>query len=103
MERLKLLDQGDQSSEFGQRQAHLFYQLGRTYYAEGQFDLAESALRKSIAVGQANATAKRTIARYYYWLGEALFWQFHITELVHTAQAGLNQLGDETKSVEGAT
>ena len=103
LERLKLLDQEDQSSEFGQRQAHLFYQLGRTYYAEGQFDLAESALRKSIAIGQANATARQTIARYYYWLGEAVFWQFHMTEVVQTARAGLNQLGDEAKSVEGAT
>ncbi len=102
LERLKLLDQGDQSSEFGQRQAHLFYQLGRTYYAEGQFDLAESALREAIAVGQASEIEMRTLARYYYWLGEALFWQNHAVELLEMAREGLAQLGTEVETVGGA-
>jgi tetratricopeptide (TPR) repeat protein len=76
--------------------------LGQTYTDAAQATEAEEPLRRAIALAGEMDLDSRTIARLYWWLGEALWWQDRYDEMAHLGEQGLAVLDDDARSVEAA-
>jgi tetratricopeptide (TPR) repeat protein len=76
--------------------------LGQTYTDAANAVEAEEPLRRAIALAGEMDLDSRTIARLYWWLGEALWWQGRYDEMAHLGEQGLAVLGADARSVEAA-
>ena len=78
-----------------------WYMLGRVYYAEGNMPASEEAIRQAISLGIREGLEPHTLARYHFWLCEALFWGDGPRQsVIDTANEGLALLEKDEKSAE---
>jgi tetratricopeptide (TPR) repeat protein/regulation of enolase protein 1 (concanavalin A-like superfamily) len=76
--------------------------LGRVYVGTDKIAEAEECFRKGVVLGQEIGLAPRELARLYFWLGEALYWQNRYDDMIRIGEEGLAHLGDDVESVEAA-
>jgi class 3 adenylate cyclase/two-component SAPR family response regulator len=76
--------------------------LGEIYHGIGREPEAEEQFRQAIAVGQKIRLGPQELAWLYFWLGDTLFWQDRVAEMLGPAEAALALLGEDTESVETA-
>jgi class 3 adenylate cyclase/tetratricopeptide (TPR) repeat protein/regulation of enolase protein 1 (concanavalin A-like superfamily) len=74
--------------------------LGQVYVGMGEVAGAEEPFRQALALGQEMRLAPRELARLYYWLGEAAFWQSRYDDMLRLGEEGLRLLGDDVESAE---
>jgi len=76
--------------------------LGKVHFLVGRFVEAEGWLRKAISLGRELGLAPDRLARFYFWLGDALFWQYRWPEVVALGKEGLDLLKGDHESAEAA-
>lgn len=76
--------------------------LGQVSFGLGEIVQAETHFREAIALGHQTGLAPQRLVLLHYWLCEVLFWQNRYAEQIEVAEAGLAQLGNDTRSPEAA-
>jgi tetratricopeptide (TPR) repeat protein/regulation of enolase protein 1 (concanavalin A-like superfamily) len=74
--------------------------LGKVHFLVGRFVEAEGWLRKAISLGREIGVTPKELARLYFWVGDALYWQGRFREMAQLGEEGLALLGGEIESVE---
>jgi DNA-binding SARP family transcriptional activator len=76
--------------------------LGQVCYGTGKLAEAEECFQEAIALGREIGLAPPELVQFYFWLGEALYWQSRYDDMIRIGEEGLALLGDDTESVAAA-
>ncbi len=76
--------------------------LGKIHFGIGEIAQAEEYFRNAVGLGRQMGLNVLALARLFYWLGEALFWQNQFEEPIHLGEEGLYYLGENNKNIEAA-
>ena len=78
-----------------------FAGLGQIHFVAGHWAEAEAWLRQADRLGRQMNVLPALLARLYFWLGDVLFWQMRLDEMVALGEEGLRLFG-EGESVKTA-
>jgi predicted ATPase/DNA-binding SARP family transcriptional activator len=73
--------------------------LGYIYLGIGKQNEAAEQLRHAIALGRTMGLPTDELVRLYFWLGDALFWQNRMDEMLQAGEEGLALVGGRQESI----